>query len=82
MVSLADCIANGAAMFYTSRGRFAEYDVMMGEMPRYLRCRHLALDAFDAGVWDMRSARSQPWRHHPRRSRPTVPPMAAKMIAG
>jgi hypothetical protein len=49
---IADCVANDAAMLYTSRGRFAEYDVMVREMPRYLRCHHLELDAFEAGAWD------------------------------
>ena len=49
---IADCVANDAAMLYTSRGRFAEYDVMVREMPRYLRCQHLELDAFEAGAWD------------------------------
>ena len=24
---------------------------MVREMPRYLRCQHLALDAFEAGAW-------------------------------
>jgi hypothetical protein len=48
---IADCIANDAAMLYTSRGRFAEYDVMVREMPRYLRCAHLSLDSFEAGAW-------------------------------
>ena len=36
---VSDCIANGTALLYTSRGRFAEYDVLIREMPRYLRCR-------------------------------------------
>jgi hypothetical protein len=49
---IADCIANDAAMLYTSRGRFAEYDVLVREMPRYLRCQHLALEDFEAGAWD------------------------------
>jgi hypothetical protein len=49
---IADCVANDADMLYTSRGRFAEYDVMVREMPHYLRCQHLALDAFEAGAWD------------------------------
>jgi hypothetical protein len=49
---VADCVANGAAMVYTSRGRFAEYRVMVAEMPRYLRCRHLELAAFEAGAWN------------------------------
>jgi hypothetical protein len=35
---------NGAAILYTSRGRFAEYDVLVAEMPRYLRCGYLDLE--------------------------------------
>ena len=49
---IADCIANDAAMLYTSRGRFAEYEVMVREMPRYLRCHHLELEEFEAGGWN------------------------------
>ena len=49
---LSDCIANGAAMLYTPRGRFAEYDVMVREMPELLRCRRLEADAFAAGRWN------------------------------
>src|SRR5699024_3167963 len=32
---VSECIANGAAMVYTSRGNFPEYDVFVREMPRY-----------------------------------------------
>ena len=35
---ISECIANDTAMLYTSRGRFVEYDVMVAEMPRFLRC--------------------------------------------
>ena len=49
---IADCVANDSAMIYTSRGRFAEYDVMVREMPRYLRCHHLELEAFEMGAWN------------------------------
>jgi L-arabinokinase len=48
---IAECIANGTAMLYTSRGRFAEYDVMVREMPRYLRCQYLPLEDLLAGRW-------------------------------
>jgi hypothetical protein len=48
---LADCIANGAAMLYTPRGRFAEYDVMVREMPGMLPCHRLELEAFEDGRW-------------------------------
>lgn len=48
---IAECIANGTAMLYTSRGRFAEYDVLVAEMPRYLRCGFVDHDALFAGRW-------------------------------
>jgi L-arabinokinase len=48
---LSECIANGAAMLYTSRGRFVEYDVLVAEMPRYLRCRFLDQQDLLAGRW-------------------------------
>jgi hypothetical protein len=48
---IAECIANGAAMLYTSRGAFAEYDVLVREMPRYLKCRFITNDDLLAGRW-------------------------------
>jgi L-arabinokinase len=48
---ISECVANQTAMLYTSRGRFAEYDVLVAEMPRYLRCRFLDHDALFAGRW-------------------------------
>ncbi|HET7217039.1 MAG TPA: hypothetical protein VFJ02_03290 [Vicinamibacterales bacterium] len=48
---IAECIANDTAMLYTSRGRFAEYDVLVAEMPRYLRCGFIDHDALFAGRW-------------------------------
>ena len=48
---ISDCIANGAAMLYTSRGRFAEYDVLVREMPRFLRTRFIPVDDLLAGRW-------------------------------
>jgi hypothetical protein len=48
---ISDCLANDAAILYTSRGRFAEYDVLVREMPRLLRCEFLAMDAFLEGRW-------------------------------
>ena len=49
---LSDCVANGAAMLYTPRGRFPEYEVMVRDMPRLLRCRGLESDAFGNGRWN------------------------------
>ena len=48
---VSECAANGAALLYTSRGPFAEYDVMLAEMPRMLRCRYLAQEDLVAGHW-------------------------------
>lgn len=48
---IADCVANHTAMLYTSRGRFVEYDVMVREMPRFLRCEFIELDSFLSGRW-------------------------------
>jgi L-arabinokinase len=48
---ISECIANGTPLVYTSRGRFAEYDVLVREMPRYLRCAFIDQDALVAGRW-------------------------------
>jgi L-arabinokinase len=48
---IAECIANGTALLYTSRGRFAEYDVLVAEMPRFLPCAFVDRGALLAGRW-------------------------------
>ena len=48
---ISECIANQTAMLYTSRGRFAEYDVMVEQMPRFLRCEYIERPALLAGRW-------------------------------
>jgi len=48
---VSECIANGTPLLYTSRGRFVEYDLMVAEMPRYLRCRFIAQEDLRAGRW-------------------------------
>jgi L-arabinokinase len=48
---ISDCISAGTAMLYTSRGHFAEYEVLVREMPRYLRCRYISQEEFRAGRW-------------------------------
>ena len=53
---IADCVANHTAMLYTERGRFVEYDVLVREMPRYLRCEFIDLDSFLTGRWRDRSS--------------------------
>jgi UDP:flavonoid glycosyltransferase YjiC (YdhE family) len=48
---VSECVANGTALLYTSRGRFIEYDLFVEEMPRLLRCRHISHDDLGAGRW-------------------------------
>jgi L-arabinokinase len=48
---LAEAIANDTAVLYTSRGAFAEYDVLVAAMPRWLRCRFIEPQALRAGEW-------------------------------
>jgi hypothetical protein len=48
---ISECIANGAALLYTSRGHFAEYDVLVAGMPQFLRCRYIPQDDLLAGRW-------------------------------
>jgi UDP:flavonoid glycosyltransferase YjiC (YdhE family) len=48
---VSECIVNGAALLYTSRGRFAEYDVFVEAMPRVLRCRFIPQEDLLAGRW-------------------------------
>jgi len=48
---ISECLAHQTALLYTSRGRFREYDVMVREMPRLLRCAHIGQDDLLAGRW-------------------------------
>jgi L-arabinokinase len=48
---IAECIANDTPLVYTPRGRFAEYDVLVREMPKYLRCSELDTASLLAGRW-------------------------------
>lgn len=48
---VSECVANRTPLLYTSRGPFAEYDVMVREMPRILRCRYIAQEDLLAGNW-------------------------------
>ena len=48
---IAECLANDTAIVYTPRGRFVEYEVLVREMPRYLRCSYLGTDALVSGRW-------------------------------
>ena len=48
---IAECAANDTAILYTSRGAFAEYDVLVAGMPRYVRCQYIGHDDLLAGRW-------------------------------
>ena len=48
---VSECVANGTALLYTSRGRFIEYDLFVAEMPRILRCRYISQQDLFAGRW-------------------------------
>ncbi|HVZ22942.1 MAG TPA: hypothetical protein VG871_17840 [Vicinamibacterales bacterium] len=49
---IAECIANDTAILYTTRGHFPEYEVLVEEMPKYLRSAFLAQDDVLAGKWE------------------------------
>jgi L-arabinokinase len=48
---ISECLANGTPLVYTERGRFAEYNVLVREMPKYLRCAYLDNASLRAGRW-------------------------------
>jgi L-arabinokinase len=49
---ISEAIANGAALLYTSRGHFVEYDVLVREMARYLRARFIEQQDLLSGNWE------------------------------
>ena len=49
---IAEAIANDAAVLYTSRGHFPEYDVLVEEMPKHLRVAFISQEDLFAGRWE------------------------------
>jgi hypothetical protein len=49
---VSECIANGAAVLYTSRGHFPEYDVLVEEMQQYVPAAFIGQDDLFAGKWE------------------------------
>jgi L-arabinokinase len=49
---VSECVANDTAVLYTSRGHFPEYDVMVEEMPKYVRSAFIGHDDLFAGKWE------------------------------
>ena len=48
---IAECAANGVALLYTSRGHFAEYDVLVEALPALVRSRFIPQADLLAGRW-------------------------------
>ncbi len=48
---IAECAAHQTALLYTSRGHFIEYEVLVQEMPRYVRSQFIPQEALFAGQW-------------------------------
>jgi len=49
---VSECIANETAILYTPRGHFPEYDVLVEEMPKYLRSALINQEDLLAGEWE------------------------------
>lgn len=48
---IAECAANRTALLYTSRGRFAEYAVLVDALPRMVRSRFISQVDLFSGRW-------------------------------
>jgi hypothetical protein len=77
---VAECLANDTAMLYTSRGRFAEYDVMVAEMPQFIRCEFVPQKDMLAGRWREPLARLLRQADPARRPRTDGAEVVAEMI--
>jgi hypothetical protein len=75
---ISECIANDTAMLYTARGNFVEYDVMVEQMPRFIRCEYIELEALLAGRWQESLERLH--RKPPASERPET--NGAEVVAG
>ena len=49
---ISESIANDTAVLYTSRGHFPEYEVLVEEMPKYVRSAFISQEDLFAGKWD------------------------------
>jgi len=49
---ISEAIANDAALLYTSRGHFPEYEVLVEEMPKYVRNAFISQDDLFSGKWE------------------------------
>jgi hypothetical protein len=81
---ISECIANDTALLYTSRGNFVEYEVMVREMPRFLRCGFIDHADLFAGSWasalDAVLAASDPPERSATNGADVIAQMIVKMI--
>ena len=49
---ISEAIANDTAVLYTSRGHFPEYEVLVAEMPKYLKSAFINQEDLFSGKWD------------------------------
>lgn len=49
---IAECLANDAAIVYTSRGRFIEYDALVAALPQTVRAAFISNEDLLAGNWE------------------------------
>jgi hypothetical protein len=49
---ISESIANDTAVLYTSRGHFPEYEVLVEEMPKYVRSAFISQEDLFTGKWD------------------------------
>ena len=49
---ISECIANDAAVLYTSRGHFPEYDVIVEDIPKYLRSSFISNEELFGAKWE------------------------------
>jgi L-arabinokinase len=77
---IAECIVSGTAMLYTSRGDFREYDLLVREMPRFLRARFISQLELFAGRFreGLTALLAQP--APPERMAPTGAEVAAEIL--
>lgn len=48
---ISECVANQTPIVYTARGRFVEYEVLVREMPKYVRTQYLDQASLKSGRW-------------------------------
>jgi L-arabinokinase len=79
---VSECIANGVALLYTSRGEFAENDVIVDAMHRVMRCRFIKQPDLREGRWqaDVEALLRQP--PPPETMRTDGAPVVAAAILG